>query len=1180
MILHIRNLILAGVAGMLCAAEPDVFRITAQPVVHAPQRFGINVDPPQMEPWYVDRMTNQWNLMSACEPLAYQYSGICDGGGADFLQHRDGSGLSWWDCARSGYWDGATVRIYRMRDGVFALLRQETVARSLCGLDAAGKRTEDRLYFARPGAEVAPGDLYVLDMQRDAPARPFRPALLNTRGGDVMYDSVVDTIGGARWTLDRANPCPEGGSTASLKVTLPAGDGKVEPGMWQWWVVQSDHDLAFNAGKRYRGQIWLRQEGVPGGTVHLQLGTLGDVALTATGAWQRFEFPIPVEHPAKPYLTAQGEASRLMVTAPGGGTLWIDNFLVWQEDVAPFAFMPDYVQALKDYRPSVLRLWSGHVAPTARLALQDGFTRWSTGRYAGVGAPSTLSIPGGLRLCAEVGADPWLILNPLWSEADHRLFMEFLAGPADSEGGRLRVAQGRAAPWTEAFAIIRLESGNECWNMIFSPKAWPGQPAFYAAIADRQFRELQASPFWRADRFETVLSGWDGQMAADGWTGQTANASRLGQCIDVASYFGGWEKGADGDGDAGAVFQDRLFATEIEYGRKWLTAQTIDPDLTRRLAGAFVADPGLRTQCLTLLEPRNRWTDAQLRSGDGDVRARLAALRAADTQVVRDLQGSAGGLRQALDDPAWGAAYLALMRDPALGARTRSELGIDAAAAESLGRLMCVLNNLGMIARLGKERPEVMDALAASAAFAPDEKVRAQLLAARQGAEPGWDVHNALKTYARRRVQEALAADAGAFGSALLAQYDAQRVRESAQGVRWVFTDRLRELPRRRSDQLMAAMRRDATLSGLVFASLAKDPALMRDQAGDLAVGLASSIAGLASPPAPDQHAFALLPNLPSEVRRRVLDQLLPVLGDASGGMAPTEIQVLKACGSALLGDAAPAQALATDQAVLAMMAGQIMGGVNAAIMRQAGEDASLGGALLAALAAQPGGGKRLAIYEGGPGYSLPGPGKAPPEDDENIGKSLVGGTATLDAYLLATLNGAGPNCYYTFQSGRYWAFQSNPHDRVPYPSWLALGMRNRLCSGDLLRVEPVQVATRDVPDRTVVRTTNDGKGQTSQVKGRRAIPLVACYAFGDGKRISVVLINRDADQARTVALQLPGTAAGPATTRVLSAASPRDHNRNQAMVRESDGPQVDLAQRGQVVLPPAAVVVLVVGLR
>ncbi|MBN8527400.1 MAG: hypothetical protein J0M02_18870, partial [Planctomycetes bacterium] len=600
------------------AADAEVFRIAAQPVVRAPQRFGINVDPPQMEPWYLDRMTNQWNLMSACEPLVYQYSGICDGGGADFLQHRDGCGLSWWDCARSGFWDGAAVRVYRMRDGVLALLREETVARSLCGLDDAGKRSEDRLYFARPGIAVAAGDLYVLDMQRDAPARPFRPALLNTRGGDVMYDGVVDTVGGARWSLDRSSPCPEGGSTASLKVTLPAGDGKADPGMWQWWVVQNDHELSFNPGKRYRGQIWLRQEGVPGGTVHLQLGTLGEVAFTATGAWQRFEFPVPVEKPGKPYLAVQGAGSRLMVTAPGGGTLWIDNFLIWQEDVAPFAFMPDYVQALKDFHPSVLRLWSGHPAPTAAVALQDGFTRLSTGRWAGVGAPNTLPIPAGLRLCAEVGAEPWLILNPLWSQADHRLLMEYLAGPVDSAGGRLRAAQGRAAPWTEAFATIRIESGNECWNTIFSPKAWPGQPAFYAAIADRQFRELQASPFWRADRFETVLSGWDGQMSADGWTGQAAGASRLGQCIDVASYFGGWEKGAGGEADAAGIFQDRLFATEIEYGRAWLTAQTIDPQLTRRLAGAFVADPALRARCLALIGPRNRWTDAQLHGGDGD----------------------------------------------------------------------------------------------------------------------------------------------------------------------------------------------------------------------------------------------------------------------------------------------------------------------------------------------------------------------------------------------------------------------------------------------------------------------------------------------------------------------------------------------------------------------------------
>ena len=44
------------------------------------------------------------------------------------------------------------------------------------------------------------------------------------RGGDVMYDDVVDTVGGARWSLDRTSPCPEGGSTARRDASS----------LWSW----------------------------------------------------------------------------------------------------------------------------------------------------------------------------------------------------------------------------------------------------------------------------------------------------------------------------------------------------------------------------------------------------------------------------------------------------------------------------------------------------------------------------------------------------------------------------------------------------------------------------------------------------------------------------------------------------------------------------------------------------------------------------------------------------------------------------------------------------------------------------------------------------------------------------------------------------------------------------------
>jgi alpha-L-arabinofuranosidase len=42
--------------------------------------------------------------------------------------------------------------------------------------------------------------------------------------------------------------------------------------------------------------------------------------------------------------------------------------------------------------------------------------------------------------------------------------MEYLAGPAETAGGKLRAAQGQLKPWTQVFERIYIEYGNEAWN--------------------------------------------------------------------------------------------------------------------------------------------------------------------------------------------------------------------------------------------------------------------------------------------------------------------------------------------------------------------------------------------------------------------------------------------------------------------------------------------------------------------------------------------------------------------------------------------------------------------------------------------------------------------------------------------------------------------------------------------
>ncbi len=93
-----------------------------------------------------------------------------------------------------------------------------------------------------------------------------------------------------------------------------------------------------------------------------------------------------------------------------------------------------------------------------------------------------------------------MIVNPWFTAEENVGLMEYLAGPPDQGLGKLRAQHGHAEPWTKTFRKIYLESANEAWNQMMR-YAMPSQPERYAAVADRQFRELKASPYFERDKF-------------------------------------------------------------------------------------------------------------------------------------------------------------------------------------------------------------------------------------------------------------------------------------------------------------------------------------------------------------------------------------------------------------------------------------------------------------------------------------------------------------------------------------------------------------------------------------------------------------------------------------------------------------------------------------------------------
>ena len=1157
----------------------DRFKVTDQILQKDPPNFSTNLAFSGFAPWSPHQKLNAWNLFYNLEPMVFQSHGQVDGGGEDFAQQKGAPGFSFWDCARSGFWDGADIYFYRIENGELKLLRKSQVAKSSIGNDpVTNEKTEEKLWLTEKGPEIRSGDFYVLRMKRNEVPPQFRPAL---NGGSQNYpiDGWCNFVGKVDWKFDTETFAPEGNSTASLKMNIIGATPDAPSGPWHWLLAYNDKEskLRFNPGKPYKVSIWLRQEGMSTPKVRLQVGTIMTREVEVSNEWKKFEFDLPWENPEKPYSSTQNDSTRLFVGAVSDGTLWMDNLLIYESDVEPFAVMPSEVETLKDFKPHVLRLWGGLDAPNLDYWLGEGFAQLNAGGYGKSNQPVHASLRQTLDLCEKVGADPWLILNPWFTAEENANLMEYLAGPADKGFGGVRAKQGHPEPYTKSFKKIYLESANEAWNSIMK-YAVPGRPEIYAAISDRQFREIKQSPVFAADKFEFVANGWDSSMERNGWTSRVAHASREADRVDLAYYFGGWEKNAEGAGSNDEVYQDKLFTSSLEYGRKLLDAQLIDPEFSRRFAAAVKNDRALQAAGLAGMKADNvRFTDAQLTGAAGDI----PGLWEKDTQFAESVKGLAASRREPLEYPFWHAAYRAMVKDPELSKRAAAAMDLaDPSLLPELCESLIDLNAPSRVSPLLKGKTEVVQRWAESHRLS--EPARVELATFSKDQEKiGYHTTNALNQLLRDEILLLLKEGTPSLVSGIQKESTPELIQSKmVNHIDYFLRETLVESPRQRSDQLMLAMKRSPDFAASVFEAMEKTPEVFTAEARNIAALFSSAIAEIFSGAEsfkPDAEARMLLKNLPPDVRNDLLDRLDKQFENMSGTLSAESRILLQPMTKAMRGDTEAAKKLAGSEEFISKIQSKMTGSIPLPFLEAAKKDARIGDLLITQLARVPAAGsKKIANYEGGPGYSLPGPGKPPSEDDENVGKSLALGTATLDLSMQFLATGSSPIAYYDYATGNYWASHNNPVDRIPYPSWLGLKMRNTLCPGDLLTVEPVDVKRVNIPDKKVVKTTNDGKGQTETVRGRDGIPLTACYAFRKGAGgVSFMLLNRSLTEPRTVELELPAGFSGQSKQFAMTNPDPKATNRTEENVKiqESTGPEIKSGMK--IVVPPASVVVV-----
>ena len=494
------------------------------------------------EPWH-----NQWWNFPNPNPVTARIKGKASGGSATTLEDdgKQGSGprIGYWDVFRTGYFNGGTAAVYRFNNGKMSLLREDKIAAYEASVNGPNRMT-----FLKSGPVVKQGDIYVLtSIRTNFPAGVTRASQENPLricGGFSFLNQNEKEImaAGVRDSLDPDTP-PHGGG-ASFALTVPPGwsGGNIRIGDWLIDGERADFPR-LHEGKIYTLHAWLKQLGMATGTVEFRIANTTNFFFQATDQWKEYTADFIAGPPH------DKGAEPLEFRVKESGKLLIDNITLVEKNGPPaYGFYPQIVETLKSYHPGTMRIWSLQENSGFGKALDDALgppeeSNLTFQEQNGARTTGPLGLHQMLELCAEVGADPWIIISTLFSEQEQKNLIEYLAGPADSPYGKKRAAWGHPDPWTDTFHRIKLEMGNETWNGMFQPQAFVGMASEYGAYCELMFQQMKSSPWFQENKFQFVVNGFAGMAGSEEWAvgAKTLRHAPSAQAIDIAEYTGGWD---------------------------------------------------------------------------------------------------------------------------------------------------------------------------------------------------------------------------------------------------------------------------------------------------------------------------------------------------------------------------------------------------------------------------------------------------------------------------------------------------------------------------------------------------------------------------------------------------------------------------------------------------------------
>jgi hypothetical protein len=318
----------------------------------------------------------------------------------------------------------------------------------------------------------------------------------------------------AQVALDTSQHRPASPGTSALSLRLGAG-GPTE--------VSSYLDAITNrAGKLlpvngpWRLRFWSRFDasskfaGSTRAALRVTFGRIGsapfvDRTIEPSSEWQLTSIEFAGRDNQAPPATLE---LRFSASGTPPARVLLDDVDLRAATSAATAFRSEVIAALRALHPGYLRDWQGQLGDTLINRLAPDFGRHPSRYRPGNETQFAYSLPDFLDLCARVGARPWVVVPPTFSDAELVGLGKFLA----AENGSRR------------FDRIAVEFGNENWNGIFRPAAIPN-PETYGGVADRAFRLIREGA-GSAPRLAMVVGG------------QYANP-------DLSARVGGHAPGAD-----------------------------------------------------------------------------------------------------------------------------------------------------------------------------------------------------------------------------------------------------------------------------------------------------------------------------------------------------------------------------------------------------------------------------------------------------------------------------------------------------------------------------------------------------------------------------------------------------------------------------------------------------------